>query len=207
MNKTSWCWIAALAAIILAGYACFRYYTQKSGDRKIKREPDRKVEHDKVQPQAASMQETMNMEETPKEETPSLSPILKYFKGQCNSFRIVAEKPRSPENCEKIFDYADNVIQYHADNSLKEWWKGFAGDRTQWDLALYQKKAGRMLYMLCASGVVPSTERIITWNEDASKHYMPFDDIETGDVCHVIQPYWIYQHEIFEQGLVSKKMN
>lgn len=190
MNKTGLYWIAALVAVIFIGYVCYRRYARKTGEKGGGRKP-----------------ETMEKEDIRREELPSLKSIIKYFKGQCNSFRMIAVKPRSMESCEKTFDYAENVINFHADGGLKEWWKTFAGDRIKWDLELYKAKAGLILSMLHASGVVSSMEQFITWNEDASKHYIPFDDLETGDVCQVIQPCWIYNDEIFEQGLVAKKIN
>lgn len=198
-NLTSLYWIAALVAIIFIGYICYRCLAQKGKGKMEKLSFQHSSSHEMTQSVSVS-------DKIKKEEIPSFSPIIKFFKGQCNAFKIVAQKPRSLENCEKIFEYADNVIEFHADDKLKMWWNGFASERKQWDLMQYKEKATLMLSVFRKSGVIASTELIITWNENASKHYMPFDDIETGDICNVIQPCWIYQNEIFEQGLVSKKL-
>ncbi len=138
-------------------------------------------------------------------DAPDIGPMIKYFKGQCNSFRLVASKPRSIESCEKVFNYADKVFEFHAEDDLKVWWNGFTDDRNHWDLTIYRRKAGELLSLLQDSGVIPSTEKTVRWNDDTSRYYIPFEDIENGDICTVIQPYWMYDDDIFEQGLVSKK--
>lgn len=142
-----------------------------------------------------------------KDDVPSLIPIIGYFKGQCNSFRIVAEKPDRIQKCEKVFEYADKVFEFHADDVLKNWWKNFSDDRNQWNVTIYSKKAEQLLYLLRSSGVVPSTEKQIVWDADASERYIPYDDVEDGDLCNVIQPCWTYRNELFEQGLVSRNVN
>lgn len=138
-------------------------------------------------------------------DAPDIRPMIKYFKGQCNSFRLVAVKPRSMENCEKVFRYADKVFEFHAEDDLKKWWNDFADDRNHWDLTIYRRKAEELLSLLQDYGVTPSTEKTVRWNDDTPKYYIPFEDIGNGDVCNVIQPYWMYDDDIFEQGLVSKK--
>lgn len=138
---------------------------------------------------------------------PSLVPIIKYFKGQCNSFRMLSDKPVSANYREDVFNYADKVMEYHASDELKKWWKIFINDRNQWDEMFYKEKAKQIVMMIREAGVTPSTEKVIEWNENAELHYVPYDDITDGDICDVIHPCWIYKNEIFEQGLVSKKTN
>lgn len=192
-------WVAVLASIGLIGYTYYCFHTKRR---------DVNVNKDKLINNTSNhdidlYESTIDTIRNKKGIT--LTPIIKYFKGQCNSFKIVAEKPRNIENCEKTFKYADDVINFHADGNLKEWWNLFSNARNQWDLALYSEKAKQILSMLYDSGVISSSEHIIEWNENTSKHYIPFDDIEEGDICNVIYPYWKYQDEIFEQGIVSKK--
>ncbi len=191
-------WITAIVALGFIGYSCF-CYIKKRQTREREQALNRNSRLPEVEP-AASQQ-------IREEDTPSLTPIISYFKGQCNSFKIVAEKPRNIENCEKVFEYADKVINFHADKTLKKWWNNFTNDRNQWDLALYSKKAKQVLDLLREAGVIRATEQIIKWDDNASKHYMPFDDIKNGDTGIVIHPCWIYQNDIFEQGLVSKKVD
>lgn len=141
------------------------------------------------------------------ESSPSLTPIIKYFKGQCNSFRTISDKSVSENYCKNVFNYADKVMEYHATEELKKWWKNFINDRNQWDEMFYKEKAKQIVMMIREAGVTPSTEKVIEWNENAELHYLPYDDITDGDICDVVHPCWIYQNEIFEQGLVSKKNN
>lgn len=140
-----------------------------------------------------------------KSDAPDIRPMIKYFKGQCNSFRLVAVKPRNIESCESVFMYADNVFEFHAESDLKQWWNGFAADRNHWDLKTYRRKAKELLSLLRDYGVVSSTEKTVRWNDAASRYYMPFEDVEYGELCNVNQPYWMYEDDIFEQGLVSKQ--
>ena len=188
-------WVAGFAAISIMGYVYYRIYKKKKA-----------LNFDDVKKTSLEIKYPINNITTCVSD-PSFTSIIKYFKGQCNSFRMVANTPRNIDSCEKVFEYADKVIEFHGNDDIKNWWFSFAKDRNQWNIELYSDKAKRMITMIQKTGVTPSTEKILKWNEEASLHYMPFDEIEIDDICNVIQPCWIYQNEIFEQGLVSKKIN
>lgn len=188
-------WIVGFAAIGIIGYIYYRSYKKK----RISRVDD-------IIQSGAEIKHSVNST-TEDVAAPSFAPIIKNFKGQCNSFTMVANSPRNIDYCEQVFGYADKILEFHGNDEIKKWWLSFAKDRNHWDLAVYSNKAKKILTIIREAGVTPSTEKILKWNEDASLHYIPFDELETDDTCNVIQPCWIYQNEIFEQGLVSKKVN
>ena len=155
----------------------------------------------------SSKKETKTSDEIIEETFPLLNPIIYYFRGQCNSFKNVVETFSDIQRCEDVFRYTEKVIHFHADETLKKWWEMNFNLRVQWDLVFYKIKAKQFIITLNHAGVVSSTEQIIEWDETSSTYYIPFDNIKKGDICNVIQPYWEYENEIFERGLVIKSNN
>ena len=48
-------------------------------------------------------------------------------------------------------------------------------------------------------------ENDFVWENDFSKRYNKLSQIQSGQECKIVAPYWIYNGEIFEKGLVTMK--
>ena len=59
--------------------------------------------------------------------------------------------------------------------------------------------------LLIECGVHIQEEKDFVWENDFSKRYNKLSQIQSGQECKIVAPYWIYNGEIFEKGLVTVK--
>lgn len=133
-----------------------------------------------------------------------LSPILKHFSGSMNALQdIITDADIVFANV--TFENVCQIIDAHGNERVKQWFSVLSNDRNRWDKGLYKDRATEMLKLLKSCGISQSKERELQWNEEAAKRYRRLSKIETGQQCKVVAPYWIYENDIFEKGLVEPK--
>ena len=77
-------------------------------------------------------------------------------------------------------------------------------DRNSWDVILYKNKAKEILNILIKCGVHSHEEKEFIWSNEYSKKYNKLSQVQSGQECMVVAPYWIYNGDIFEKGLVKE---
>lgn len=133
-----------------------------------------------------------------------LSPKLKHFSGSMNALQdIITDTDIVFANV--TFENISQIIDAHGSERVKEWFSVLSNDRNKWDKDLYKDRATEMLKLLRSCGISQSKERELQWNEEAAKRYRKLSKIEIGQQCKVVAPYWIYENNIFEKGLVEPK--
>lgn len=129
--------------------------------------------------------------------------MIKYFSGYMNALSDIINDGDLDET-QVTFENLTQTIEAHGTEVFKKWFSDFAKDRKIWDKALCQEKAGKMFDILKACGIQNSTAKQLQWNEIAEEHYRKLDKIEHGEICEVLAPCWIYDHKVFEKGLVRR---
>jgi len=129
---------------------------------------------------------------------------VKYFSGNMNALRNISLKPDL--SLAKItFDNIQKTIEVKGTDEIKSWYYEFGKDRNSWDVILYKNKAKEILNILIRCGVHSHEEKEFIWNNECSKKYNKLSQVQSGQECMVVAPYWIYNGDIFEKGLVKAK--
>lgn len=133
-----------------------------------------------------------------------LKPSIKYFSGSMNALMAVAKDPD--------FTFADNtftnisqIVSIKCDEKVKEWYSVLEKDRIAWNLSQYSKKAQEVLIILKKCGVQSYKESVINWGNSYSAKYNKLKAVSDGQECEVVDPYWLYNGQVFEKGLVRPK--
>ena len=132
--------------------------------------------------------------------------MITYFSGSMNSLADIA-KDGDKDEAAVVFENLSQTIEAHGSDELKKWFFDFANDRKSWDEALCKEKAKEMFDILKACGLQQSTEKRLKWDKIAEEHYRKLEKIEYGEICEAVAPCWIYNHKVFEKGLVKKVSN
>lgn len=134
-----------------------------------------------------------------------LKPYLKYFSGRMNPLRRIQNDEYDSAYASMVFDGISKTIRLNCPELFRDWFSVFEKDRIEWDEALYKKKAKELLDILKNCGVQSSDESISQWSDDVFDRYQVVSEIKDGQACEMIDPYWIYEGEVFERGLVRSK--
>lgn len=129
---------------------------------------------------------------------------IKLFSGSMNALYDIIQD-FDAESANFTFNNISKIIEYHTNENVKKWYYSFSKDRKQWDERLYKDKAKEILNLFETCGIHKSKESIIKWNEEYTKFYRRLSQIEDGQNCIVKAPYWIYQNDVYEKGLVDLK--
>lgn len=135
---------------------------------------------------------------------PELKSKIKYFSGSMNALREITINPDL--SLSKVtFDNLKQVIEVKGTDEIKKWYFNLEKDRNSWDIMLYKNKAKEILNMLIRCGVHSSEQKEFVWENEYLKKYNRLSQVQSGQECIVVAPYWIYNEEIFEKGLVKAK--
>ncbi len=130
---------------------------------------------------------------------------LKHFSGTMNSLYDIINGSSELYIAKINFDNLEQIIAARHNEELIKWFSVFTKDRNSWDIVLYKDKATEIMNILMECGIHSHNEKEISWsNESVKKYYKP-TSVQLGQICIVEAPYWIYNEEIFEKGLVKAK--
>jgi hypothetical protein len=130
--------------------------------------------------------------------------IVKCFSGNMNALRNISIN--ADLSLAKItFDNIQKTVEVKGTEKIKKWYYVFGKDRNSWDEVLYKNKAKEVMKILIECGVHIQEEKDFVWENDFSKRYNKLSQIQSGQECKIVAPYWIYNGEIFEKGLVTVK--
>lgn len=130
--------------------------------------------------------------------------ILKYFSGNMNALRDMSINPNL--SLAKItFDNIQQIIDVKGTSEIKKWYSVFGKNRDSWGVVSYKHKAKEMMNLLIKCGVHIQEEKDFVWENESSKKYNKLSKIQPGQECKIVAPYWSYNGEIFEKGLVRGK--
>lgn len=129
---------------------------------------------------------------------------IKYFSGVMNALWDVAMNP-DLSFLKITFDNIEQIINVKGTDEMKTWYSNFGKDRNAWDIVLYTDKAKEMMDILIKCGICPHKEKELVWDDEFLKKYNRLSQIQPGQECLVVAPYWVYNGEIFEKGLVKAK--
>lgn len=127
---------------------------------------------------------------------------LKSFSGSLNPLADIANKDFDASFAQIIFDNIEQIIRFHGDEDDK---KRFIHDRKGWGKALYKAKAREILDVIQSYRVTPVKEDEVVWDEALLAQYMRLTSVEKGQTCEVVAPYWVFNGEVFEKGVVKSK--
>ena len=133
-----------------------------------------------------------------------LKQIVKYFSGAMNALRDVSIEPNL-SLARVTFDNIQQIIDVRGTAEIKKWYYTFGKDRNSWGIILYKNKAKEIMNILIECGLHIQEEKDFVWENDSSKKYNRLSQIQPGQKCKIVAPYWIYNGEIFEKGLVKAK--
>lgn len=129
---------------------------------------------------------------------------LKYFSGYINPlYRVLSED--NIIYADKIFNGLSKILRLNCPEFYKEWSRIFENDRSGWNETLYKSKTKELFKSLKFLGLKKSDETFDKWSNDKFEYYQVESDIEEGQSYEVIAPYWMYDGEVFERGLVRPK--
>lgn len=191
IQNQMWC----LLGIVIAGGSIFALvrYSNKSRNK----DPNRQI------PQRLSINSGVIFAEPDSSEiTEEIKSIIKFFSGFMNSLLDIS-KGVDADDANITFENLKQVVEGHGSPRLKEWFWGIDKDRIAWDTGVYKDKALQVLQALKKCGIKPSVERRTEWNAETERHYKKIGRIEQGQIVEVVAPCWIYEHEVFEKGLVK----
>ena len=199
-SHTIWYVLAGIA--VIGGVAAWKYYkTNGQPHSKPEREGGASSSHgnsEQRQPEGHGVVQLPNQFKYQEQ----LISIIKHFSGCLNALSDVMDE-EDKDSAEVTFRNVELIFDGHADNELKIWFNSFAGDRKSWTIDIYRNKAKDLKQILVDCGLKASTEKKLTWNSEAAKHYRRLMKVEEGQVCDVVAPCWIFKNQIFEQGLVK----
>lgn len=129
---------------------------------------------------------------------------IKYFSGSMNALRDITINPDLSLSI-VTFDNIKQIIEIQGTDEIKKWYFNLEKDRNSWDIMLYKSKAKEILNILIRCGVHSPEQKDFIWENEYSKKYNKLTQIQSGQKCMIVAPYWIYNEEIFEKGLVKVK--
>lgn len=130
--------------------------------------------------------------------------IVKYFSGNMNALRDVSIKP-DLSLAKVTFDNIQQIIDVQGTAEIKKWYYDFGKDRNSWEGVLYKDKAQEIMNILIECGIHLNEEKDFIWNDESLTMYNRLSQIQPGQACKIVAPYWTYNGEIFEKGLVTVK--
>lgn len=140
----------------------------------------------------------------------AFKPIIKSFRGQIGAVWKLARECDSLEIATAMFDNLDAVVTSNSaadDNGTITQWNDFTADRTAWSCDDYSRKAAELLTLFKECGVKLSLEKSVRWNPETERHYLILGAATEGQVCDVVIPCAILDDKIFEQGIVTPRIN
>jgi hypothetical protein len=133
----------------------------------------------------------------------NIKPIIKRFRGSMNALYEIANSKNDDGSENIVFENIYQTIESHGNDDLKRWFSLFQEGRDTWDSTKYKQKATYLLGLLSECGVKGINESQVEWDDVVAKHYRRFTNISSGQTCEVLAPYWIYDDDVFEQGVVK----
>ncbi|MDD6783813.1 MAG: hypothetical protein PUD79_04555 [Prevotellaceae bacterium] len=130
---------------------------------------------------------------------------IKHFSGTMNSLCDIINGSSELYIAEINFNNLEQIIAARNNEELKKWFSIFSKDRNTWDIVLYKDKATEIMNILLKCGIRSQNEKTITWSNQSIKKYYKPTSVQPGQECIVEAPYWTYNGEIFEKGLVTVK--
>lgn len=130
--------------------------------------------------------------------------ILKYFTGSMNALREISMNP-DLSMAKVTFENIQQIIKVKGTDKLKEWYYCFEKDRNSWDIILYKNKAVEIMNIFIECGLCSCEDKDLIWDNESSKKYNKLSPIQLGQECIIVAPYWVYNGEVFEKGLVRPK--
>lgn len=187
-NSTISVWpvIVCILVAICIGYCVYQYLSNKNPNKNNK--SDNKVSEESRVADAILLE---------------FKRIIKYFAGNMNALYDISINP-DLSLARITFENIQQIMAVKGSDMLKKWYSDFAKDRNSWDLGLYKNKASELLNILKKCGICPhEEEKEFVWDDEFLKKYNRLIMIQPGQKCTVVAPYWIYNGEIFEKGLVK----
>lgn len=180
-----------IIGILISGIGFWLYMRKKSGGRDIHGEENatKVIEQSEYNPPIE------------KRFSEQLSSKLIYFSGSMNALSNLVEI-FNIKNADLTFENIEQIIGLHGDEGDK---KSFVNDRSEWDERLYREKAHELLNLFRGYGIEQSKEKHVKWDAESAKRYRKTEKMEVGQECEVVAPYWIYEGDIFERGVVRPK--
>lgn len=133
-----------------------------------------------------------------------LSPYLKHFSGSMTCLHDIVDGSSDLSISTIVFDNIEQTILARNNIELENIYSEIVKDRNTWDIVLYKKKAKMMMDIFKECGIQSHDERKFVWNNESSKKYNRLSQIQLGQECMVVAPYWTFKNgEIFEKGLVK----
>lgn len=174
---TFWPILGGLLVISIGGYCVYQYFLKNKGSKR---------------------NNTTN-------DIPSkLKSKIKYFSGSMNALRDITINPDL--SLSKVtFDNIKQIIDVQGTDEIKKWYFNFEKDRNSWDIVLYKDKAREIMNLLIKCSIHSYDEKEFVWDNESSKKYNKLTQVQPGQACTVVAPYWIYNGDIFEKGLVKAK--
>lgn len=186
-TNSAWTIIVCIFVAICIGYYVYKHLSSKN--------PDKKGKSDNKVPEENGVAGTILFE---------FNRIIKYFTGNMNALRDISINP-DLSLARVTFENIQQIMEVKGSDMLKEWYSGFVKDRNSWDVLLYKDKASALLNILEKCGINPHEEKEFVWDNDSATKYNRLVQIQPGQKCTVVAPYWIYNGEIYEKGLVKTK--
>ena len=131
-----------------------------------------------------------------------LSRIIKKFYDNFGALLNIASgqtdmAPNVFENLTLTIKYSDSVL-------IKDWWKNFIANNTEWGNEVYVSKASELLGIFKSIGVDQGGKDDVVIDDSVRDKYAIMDNLVNGEIGKVSTPYWEYNGNIVEKGVLIK---
>lgn len=131
-----------------------------------------------------------------------LSRIIKKFYDNFGALLNVASG--QTDMAENVFENLTLTIKHSDSVLIKDWWKNFIANNAEWEKDIYISKASELLRMFKSIGVHQGGTDDVVIDDSVRDKYAIMDNLVNGDVGKVSTPYWEYNGNIVEKGILIK---
>lgn len=134
---------------------------------------------------------------------PHLKPIIKQFGGCMNPLCHIVEHHDTSDTV-ILFDNIFKIIDAHGDTALQEWRNKFFVNFESWVEPDIYAKSEILVNLFKQCGITCVKESSVKWSEELIDRYNKLSALEDGQPCKVVAPYWLYENDVFEKGIIMK---
>ncbi len=131
-----------------------------------------------------------------------LNRIVKKFYDSFGALLNVASG--QTDMAENVFENLTLTIKHSDSLLIKDWWNNFIANNAEWGADIYVSKASELLEMFKSIGVNQGGIEDVVINDSIRDKYAVMDELADGEIGKVSMPYWEYNGNIVEKGILIK---
>lgn len=131
-----------------------------------------------------------------------LSRIIKKFYDNFGALLNIASG--QTDMSENVFENLSLTIKHSDSIIIKNWWNNYIANQSEWGKDIYIIKASELLRIFKSIGINQGGAEDVVIDDSVREKYAVMDNLTNGETGKVSLPYWEYNGNIVEKGVLIK---